>query len=68
MKTTDLRKLINRNPFRPFAIRVASDGVYTFQEREDVGATKDGSLIFHFGDEDWTEIETKSITEIIHTK
>jgi hypothetical protein len=68
MKTTDLRKLINRNPFRPFAVRIASGAVYKFTDREDVGATKDGSLIFHFGSDDWTEIETKSITQIIHPK
>ena len=68
MKTQELETLINLDPFRPFSIWVSSGTIYNFQSRRDIGATKDCSTIFYFGDKNWTLIDADNITEVIHEK
>ena len=65
MKVQEIQKFVERNPFRPFAIRLNNGEEYTFKERRDVGAPKDFHLLIYFGESESVRIDTDSITEII---
>jgi hypothetical protein len=64
MSTTELKKLIDLEPFRPFAIRLVNGEVYAFLKPSAFGAPEDRSVIFHFG-QTWTLIDPVKIAEII---
>jgi hypothetical protein len=65
MKVREIKELIERRPFRPFAIRLNNGARYTFSDPRDVGAPRDYRLLIHFGQSDSVRIDTDSITEII---
>jgi hypothetical protein len=65
MKVREIKGLIERRPFRPFAIRLNNGARYTFREPRDVGAPRDYKVLIHFGQSDSVRIDTDSITEII---
>lgn len=65
MKVREIKELIERRPFRPFAVRLNNGTRYTFREPRDVGAPRDYRLIIHFGPSESVRIDTDSITEII---
>ncbi len=65
MKAREIKELVERRPFRPFAIRLNNGARYTFREPGDVGAPRNYRLIIHFGPTDSVRIDTDSITEII---
>ena len=64
MKTMEIKSLVERQPFRPFAVRLSNGAQYTFKEARDVGATKDYHMIFFFGRSEAVRIDTENIVEI----
>jgi hypothetical protein len=65
MKVQEIQKFVERNPFRPFAIRLNNGEEYAFKDRRDVGAPKDYHILIYFGESDSVRIDADSITEII---
>jgi hypothetical protein len=65
MKVKDIKRLVERQPFRPFGVRLNNGAQYLFKEPRDVGAPKDYHLLMYFGKDAFTIIETDSIVEII---
>src|SRR5437773_5362822 len=64
MKVAEIKDLVERRPFRPFAVRLNSGAQYTFKDSRDVGAPKDYRLLIYFGKSEAVRIDTDSITEI----
>lgn len=65
MKTVEIKSLVERQPFRPFGVRLNNGAQYTFTDPRDVGATKDYHMIFYFGESEAVRIDTDSIVEVI---
>ena len=65
MKVGQIKELVERQPFRPFAVRLNNGARYTFRDPRDVGAPRDYRLIIHFGPSESVRIDTDIITEII---
>lgn len=65
MKVEDIRNTVERQPFRPFAVRLNNGMQYNFNEPRSFGAPKDYHMIFFFGESKWAMIDTESIVEII---
>lgn len=65
MKVKDIKSLVERQPFRPFAVRLSNGAKYSFNNPRDVGAPKDYRLLIYFGDSEVTRIDTDSIVELI---
>ena len=68
MKTKEIKSLAERQPFRPFAVRLSNGAQYTFSEPRDIGAPKNYQMIFFFGESEAVRIDTDSIVEIIERK
>ena len=68
MKFVELKQLVERQPFRPFAVRLSNGAQYTFNEPREFGAPKDFSMIFFFGETSAVRIETENIVEIFEQK
>ena len=65
MRVQALEKLAQREPFRPFGIRLNNGAKYHFKTRRDLGAAKDGHLLFYFADSgDVVFIDADSIAEV----
>ena len=65
MKVEDIKGLVERQPFRPFAIRLNNGAQYAFKESRDVGAPRDYRMLMYFGENQMVRIDTDSIVEII---
>jgi hypothetical protein len=65
MDAMALKEAAERQPFRPFAIRLNNGTQYTFREARDFGAPKDYREIFCFGESGFVLIDSESIAEII---
>jgi len=65
MPVADIKDLIQRKPFRPFSVRLNNGTEYPFLDRDDMGASKDGRMIFYFGESKTVRIDTDSITEVV---
>ena len=65
MRVQALEKLAQREPFRPFSIRLNNGAKYHFKTRRDLGAAKDGHLLFYFADSgDVVFIDAASVAEV----
>ena len=65
MKVADIKEVVERAPFRPFAIRLHNGAQYTFHTPREVGATQEYNMIFFFGKTTAARIDTDSILEVI---
>ena len=65
MKVEDLKAVAERQPFRPFAVRLNNGLQYTFSDPRTFGAPRDYRVIFFFGDSEWVLIDTESVAEVI---
>jgi hypothetical protein len=65
MKTVEIKGLVERHPFRPFAIRLNNGAQYTLREPRDVGATKDYHILVFFRKSEAVRIDSETIVEII---
>ena len=64
MKVAEIKDLVERRPFRPFAVRLNNGAQYSFKASRDVGAPRDYRLLIYFGKSEAVRIDTDSITEI----
>jgi hypothetical protein len=64
MKVAEIKGLVERNPFRPFSVRLSNGAQYTFKDSKDVGAPRDYRLLIYFGKSEAVRIDTDSIVEI----
>ena len=67
MKVADIKEVAEREPFRPFAVRLNNGAQYTFQSPREIGATRSYNMIFYFGETTAARIDTDSIVEVIET-
>ncbi len=65
MQVADIKDLIQRDPFRPFSVRLTNGAEYEFLNRDDLGSPKDCHMIFHFGESQAVRIDTSSIVEVV---
>ncbi|MBI5385552.1 MAG: hypothetical protein HZA90_12810 [Verrucomicrobia bacterium] len=65
MKITDIKTLAERQPFRPFTVRLNNGIQYRFTQPRDFGAPRDYHVIVHFGESQHVSIDTDSIVELI---
>ena len=65
MNATAIKDVAERQPFRPFTLRLNNGAQYAFSESRNFGAPKNYREIFFFGDSEWVLIDTESIVEII---
>jgi hypothetical protein len=69
MKVSDIRDLVERQPFRPFGLRLSNGVQYVFNEAREFGATRDLQMIFYFGEGGGAvRIDTENIVEIFERK
>jgi hypothetical protein len=68
MKLTELTPILQRQPFRPFSIRLSNGESYTFIEPRDLGAPrKITDTLFYFGGDHWVLIDIENIVEILNS-
>lgn len=65
MDVQDLKTIAERQPFRPFSVRLNNGMQYTFAALRQFGAPADYHMIFFFGTSEAVRIDTESIVEII---
>jgi hypothetical protein len=65
MKAVDIKHIAERQPFRPFTIRLNNGAQYTFSQPRNFAAPGDYRVIFYFGDSNWVMIDLESIVEVI---
>jgi hypothetical protein len=65
MKTVEIQSLIEREPFRPFSVRLSNGVLYSFYQPREIGAPRDYHIIVFFDDTRAVRIDTENIVEII---
>ena len=67
MKTQkQLHQYVNRQPFRPFSVRLSNGARYDFKTARDLGAPRNpGWTLVYFGANDLVIIDVENIVEII---
>lgn len=66
MKTADIKEVVEREPFRPFTLRLSNGVQYTFKQPRDIGASKDCSMVFYFAEpRGAVRIDAENIVEVI---
>lgn len=65
MKIKEIKSLAERQPFRPFAVRLNNGARYTFRDPRQIGAPRNYHVIFFFGDSEWVLIDRDSIVEVM---
>ena len=65
MRVEEIKSFVERQPFRPFGVRLNNGVQYTFKEPRNIGAPEDYHVIIFFGESEWVLIDTESIAEII---
>ena len=65
MKVKEIRDIVERQPFRPFKVRLSNGAQYAFTTPRDLGAPRDCRLIIYFGESESVRIDSDSIVEII---
>jgi hypothetical protein len=58
MKVDGVNWLAERQPFRPFSVRLVNGARYTFKKAREFGAPKDYDMIFFFGERQAVRIDT----------
>lgn len=64
MQTAELKEVAERQPFRPFGVRLSNGVQYVFEEPRAFAATKDFRTVFFFGESGFTLIDTDNIVEV----
>ena len=64
MQIAELKRIVERDPFRPFGVRLSNGAQYLFNQPRQFGAPEDLNVIFFFGAHDWAIIDTENIVEI----
>ena len=64
MNFNEIKNLVERQPFRPFGVRLSNGAQYSFNDPREFGAPRDFHIIFFFGQTDAVRIDTENIVEI----
>jgi hypothetical protein len=65
MKLRELQPILDRDPFRPFGVRLSNGVSYMFLEPRNLGAPqKIRDTLFWFGTREWALIDVENITEV----
>jgi hypothetical protein len=65
MKIEDIKTLTERDPFRPFSVRLSNGAQYDFNERRDLGAPRKVShTLVYCGESHLVLIDIESIVEV----
>jgi hypothetical protein len=64
MQSGEIKNLVERQPFRPFGVRLSNGAQYFFSEPREFGAPKDFGMIFFFTESSAVRIDTENIVEI----
>ena len=65
MNTAAIKDVAEREPFRPFVLRLSNGREYRFTQPREFGAAKNYGTVVFFGDERLVLIDRESIAEII---
>lgn len=65
MQVADIKEVVEREPFRPFAVRLNNGALYKFETPRNIGAPENCRMIFFFGKTQGVRIDADSIVEII---
>ena len=65
MQVKEIKKLAERQPFRPFVVRLSNGAEYEFKDAKAIGAPRNYRLIMFFGEDEAVRIDTDSIVEVI---
>jgi hypothetical protein len=69
MQVNDLKEMVEREPFRPFSVRLNNGAQYTFKSPRFLGASQDYGMIFYFAEpRGAVRIDRDSIVEIIEAE
>ena len=67
MNATELQPILERQPFRPFGIRLTNGEKYQFLDPRDLGAPrKINHTIYYFAEDHAVLIDVDHITEVFH--
>ena len=65
MQTKEVKDIVEREPFRAFAIRLSNGAQYAFNQPRELGATQDYGMLFYFGAGGGAvRIDTENIVEV----
>lgn len=64
MQSAELKQIAEREPFRPFGVRLSNGVQYFFNEPRAFAATRDFHTIFFFGENEWVLIDTENVVEV----
>jgi hypothetical protein len=65
MKMDALKTVTERNPFRPFSLRLSNGAHYSFREQREFGAPRDLHVICYFGEKSFALIDPDQIVEVV---
>lgn len=67
MKLTELLPVVQREPFRPFGLRLSNGESYAFIEPRNLGAPRNVTdTLFYFGESGWVLIDVENIVEVFN--
>jgi hypothetical protein len=64
MQASELKEIAERQPFRPFGVRLSNGVQYFFNQPRQFGAPEDFHTIVFFGERDMVLINTENIVEV----
>ncbi|MFN2507659.1 MAG: hypothetical protein ABR589_02685 [Chthoniobacterales bacterium] len=60
----EIREIAERQPFRPFGVRLSNGARYFFNQPRDFGAPEDLRMIVYFGNNEFVLIDTENIVQV----
>jgi hypothetical protein len=65
VQPSQLKEIAERQPFRPFGVRLSNGAEYFFDQPRRFGAPEDFNVVFYFGqDGGWALIDAENILEV----
>ena len=64
MRPDEIKRIAERQPFRPFGVRLTNGSEYVFHSQRELGAPKDFSMIFFFDESSAVRIDSDHIAEV----
>jgi hypothetical protein len=64
--TREIRQVAEREPWRPFSVRLGNGTQYDFRVPRDFGAPRDYHVIHWFGETEVVLIAPETITEVVY--
>lgn len=64
MRADEIKKIAERQPFRPFGVRLTNGSEYVFRDPRELGAPKDFGMIFFFDESSAVRIDSDHIVEV----